>query len=324
MSSTVRPAGRRERRPVAVLKGHDAGAAPPEVAQGTHRKSRDQECQQPVLDRVGQRVEVGDAGRIGNVRAREHLPQETRLPRELGEVAQGDGRTQQAQHRDQQGDPIEPGQRRAVPRLQAPREVQPDTGMHPDGEGQRELPREPCPGSGDQRAQDPSVARLDVVEQRRAARAHDMHRSQRHDRAAQRELRPLPAREAQRAASEHRPERQCHVQREPTIERGLADRIVPQHHEQAPSLLERAQRYDAERVVHEMRRDIDQQDIARPESQPADHRLTPPAPAPLRAVDRQSRACPPRRSAVAAESDAPQRPSRRSSRRDGRAQGPPS
>ena len=236
--------------------------------------------------------------------------EEARLLGEVGDVAQGDGGAGDAADRHQQGDGVEQRQPGAIPGPQAPGEVQADAGMQPDDEGQRELPHDAGPVAGHQRAQHPGIAGLDAVELVRQPGADDMSGAQRDDQRAQDPLRPFPGRQLQRAPPVERPQGEEEMAEQRAVEHGLADRIVPDEDEPVPARLEHAQRDQAERVVQQMRDDIEEQHIARPEAEPADHGAISAAAAPLPAAGRWRRACPRPRSAAAAGRDGRRSPSR--------------
>ena len=95
---------------------------------------------------------------------------------------------------------------------------------------------------------------------------HDVNRAKRHDQRAQQQLRPLPVREPERAAAIERPQGQEEVGEQGAVENGLAQRIVPDEDEPCSAGFEHAQRDQAERMVEQMRDDIEEEDVGRPEA----------------------------------------------------------
>ena len=69
----------------------------------------------------------------------EQVFEEARLLGEIGDVAQGDRRADDAGDGDEQCDGIERRQPGGIPGFQAPREMQADAGMQPDDQGKQEL-----------------------------------------------------------------------------------------------------------------------------------------------------------------------------------------
>jgi len=256
---------------VAVVETHHAGAPLPEIAQGARGDRRGQEGERRVFEPGRDRIEVGDLLGSRNMGALEQAFEEAGTLRQLGDVAQRDGGAGKAGGGDQQGEAIEEGQPVAVPGLEAQREMQADTAMHPDDEGQGELSQNARPAAGDERSQHPRIPRLDVVERLREARAHDMDHAQRDGRCAEDPLRPFPARQFQRAPTVQRPQREEEVTQQRPVEKDLADGIVPDEGEPVPPFLEDAQRDQAERVIEEMGDDVDEEDVARPEAKPPGH-----------------------------------------------------
>src|SRR5215813_5980588 len=63
-----------------------------------------------------------------------------------------------------------------------------------------------------------------------------------------------------------------------TKEGSLTDWVVPQQHEYASADLESVQRDQAQRVIEQMRDDIEEEDVARPQTEPPDHDITSRAP----------------------------------------------
>src|SRR5476649_157532 len=139
-------------------------------------------------------------------------------------------------------------------------------------------------------------------------RADEMQRAERNDRGAQRVLRPFPRRERQRAAAEQRPQGDTDMKQQRAVEQDLSRQALPDIHEPDAPCLERAQRDEAQRVVEQMRGDVGEKDVARPEAQASDHGTTSTMPAPLRAAGRSRPSCPRPRSAAAAGSDAGRSP----------------
>jgi hypothetical protein len=140
---------------VAVVETHDAGAPFPEVAQRSGGDRADQQGERRIFQAGRDRIEVGDLPGRGDVCSLEKLLEKAGTLRQLGDVAQRDGRAREAGGRDQQGEAIEKRQPVAIPGLQAQREVQADAAMRPDDQRQRELPQDARPAAGDERAQHP-------------------------------------------------------------------------------------------------------------------------------------------------------------------------
>ena len=185
---------------------------------------------------------------------------------EIGDITQGDGGAGDTCDRHKQGAGIEIGQCVAIPGLQAPGEVHPDAGMHPDHQRQRELAGDAFPSADQQRPQHPGIAGFDAVEFMGQPRADDMDHAQRHDQDAEAPLQPLPVRQLQRAAVVERPQGEREVDQQGAVENGLAGGIVPDEDEPAAASFENAQRDQAEGVIKEMRNDIEEEDVARPEA----------------------------------------------------------
>src|SRR3990167_3208140 len=87
------------------------------------------------------------------------------------------------------------------------------------------------------------------------------------------------------------------------VESDLADRVVPDEYEPDPPGLEHAQRDQAERVIEQMRDDIEEEDVARPQADPSGHGVISGAATPPRPAGRSRRARPPPRRAAAAGPD---------------------
>src|SRR5262249_47615693 len=97
-----------------------------------------------------------------------------------------------------------------------------------------------------------------------------------------------------------------HQQR--AIEHGLPGQILPDEDEPDAARFDDAQRDQTERMIEQMRGDVEEEDVARPKAEPPDHGLTSEAAAPLRVAVRSPPACPPRQWAAAAGSGAGRRP----------------
>lgn len=297
---------------VAIVEPNHAGAPFPEIAQGAGGDCHRQQGECRVFETGRDRIEMRDLLGGGNVRPLEQGVEEAGTLRQLGDVAQRDRGAGEARGGDQEGEAVEQRQPVAVPGFQAQREVETDTAVHPDDEGQGELSQDAGPAAGDERAQHPGVSRVDVVEIRREPRAGDMDRAERNDRGAQEPLRPFPARELQRAPPVQRPQRQQEVTEQRPIEKNLAGGIAPDERDPMAALFEDAQRDEAERMIEEMGDDVEEEDVARPEAKPPDHRVMREGAARLRAGGRSRRAPPSPRSGAAAGPGA-----RRSHRRSG-------
>ena len=275
-----------------VIETHDAGASFPEVAQRARAQNADQQSKRANLEIARDGIEVVDVGPRRRVHAVEQVFEEARLLRQIGDVAQGDRRAHDAGHGDEQGDGIERRQPGGIPGSEAPREMQADAGVQPDDQRKQELAGDRRPVAHDQRSQHPGIARLDAVEFMGQACADDVDRAQRNDQRAQHQLRPLPVREPERAAAVERPQGQEEVGEQGAVENGLAQRIVPDEDEPRAADFEHAQRDQAERMVEQMRDDIEEEDVGRPEANPSDHDAISEAAAPLRAAGRWRHACP--------------------------------
>jgi hypothetical protein len=238
----------------------------------------------------------------------EQACEKARLLGKIGDVAQGDRCAHDAGDGDEQREGVERRQPSEVPGFQAPREMQADAGMQPDDQGQQELAGDGHPVADHQRSQDPGIARLDAIEFMRQACTDDVDRAQGNDQRAQYQLRPLPVREPERAAAIERPQGQEEVGEQGAIENGLAHRIVPDEDEPRPADFEHAQRDQAERMIEQMRDDIEEEDVGRPEANPSDHDATSEAAIPLRAAGRWRRACQLLRWAAATRPDARRSP----------------
>ncbi len=289
----------------AVIEAHHAGAALPVVAQRARAQNTDQQGERPDLEIARNSVEVVDVGGRRRMHAVEQVFEEARLLGKIGDIAQGDRRTHDAGDGHEQGDGIERRQPGGVPGFQAPREMQADAGMQPDHQGQQELAGDGRPVAGDQRSQDPGIARLDAVEFVRQARADDVDCAQGNDQRAQHQLRPLPVREPERAAAIERPQGQEEVGEQGTVENGLAHRVMPDEDEPRAADFEHAQRDQAERMIEQMRDDIEEED-----ANPSDHDAISEAAKPLRAAGRWRHACLTPRSVAATGWDARRSPSR--------------
>ena len=180
--------------------------------------------------------------------------------------------------------------------------------MQPDHQRQQKLTGDGCPVTDHQRAQDPGIARLDAVEFMGQACADDVDRAQGNDQRAQHQLRPLPVREPERAAAIERPQGQEEVGEQGAVENGLAGRVVPDEDERRAADFEHAQRDQAERVIQQMRDDVEEEDVGRPEANPSDHDAISEAAIPLRAAGRWRHACRRPRSAAATGLDAGRSP----------------
>src|SRR6266404_3405297 len=93
------------------------------------------------------------------------------------------------------------------------------------------------------------------------------------------------------------------MHQESAVECDLAERTLPDEDEPNAAHFDYAQRDQAERMIEQMRRDIEEKDVARPEANTSDHGATSEAAAPLRAAGRSRRGSRRRRPAVAAGSD---------------------
>ena len=195
--------------------------------------------------------------RVGRVETREEIVQEARLLRQLGKIAQRDGRPADARCRHQQRHGIEDRQPVAVPGPQAPRKVNADAGVNPHHQRQAELARHAPPCSRDQRAQYPGVTALDSEIVVRHARAHDMDDAQRDDRTAKDELRPFPGREPQRATAEQRPQREKEMQQQRAVEDGLTRQALPDEDEPDAAHLNHAERDQSQRMIEQMGGDVE-------------------------------------------------------------------
>src|SRR5207248_2362222 len=130
------------------------------------------------------------------------------------------------------------------------------------------------------------------------ARADDMQGAERNDRPAERELGPFPRREVERAPAQQRPHGQHEMHQQRAVEGDLPRQALPEEDEPDAPGLDDAQRDQAERVIEQMRGDIEEEDVARPEAEPSDHGPISGAAAPLPVAARSPPASLPRRSAA--------------------------
>src|SRR5262249_14096320 len=79
----------------------------------------------------------------------------------------------------------------------------------------------------------------------------------------------------------------------------LPGQVLPDEDEPRTGRLDDAQRDKPERVIEKMRRDVEEEDVARPETEASDHRATSAAATPLRADGRWQLSSRQRRSAAA-------------------------
>ena len=289
--------------PIAVVQAHDPAASFPEVAQRPRAQHADEQrqCRRLELRRKWRR----DWRRR---RAAAHGRERTGSP---GSRAAGRGRRRHAgrspRRRCRRPEPVARRHRAraAQARYQGLRrhaKCSPMQACSQTTRGSENWRAIADPVAGDQRSQDPGIARLHTVQLMRQARADDMQRAQGNDQRAQDPLRPFPARELEGAPPVERPQGQEEVTEQRSVEHRLADRIVPDGDEPLAADFEHAQRDQAKRMIEKVGDDIEEEDVARPESKPSDHDAISEAAAPLRAAGRSQRACPRRRRAAAAGS----------------------
>src|SRR5437899_5109065 len=180
--------------------------------------------------------------------------------------------------------------------------------MQPYDQRQRELADGRGPVAHDQRSQHPGIARIDSVEQMGEPRAHDVYRAQRYDQRTQAPLRQFPGRKLEGTSPIEREQRQEEVDEKGAVEGDLAGQAMPDEEEPYAADFEQAERDQAERMIEQMRDDVSEKDIGRPETDPPDHGATSRAAIPRQAAGRSRRACQPRRWAAAAGSDARRSP----------------
>ena len=99
-----------------------------------------------------------------------------------------------------------------------------------------------------------------------------MDHAQRDDRRAEDPLRPFPARQLQRAPPVQRPQREDRSARTARRRaRSGPTGLLPDEDEPDAARLEDAQRDQPERVIEQMRDDVEEEDVARPEAEPSGH-----------------------------------------------------
>ena len=221
-------------------------------------------------------LDLRERGRLGGAdRLLEQARRSSRLARERRGGAPGIDEAEQRQHGQQDRGREQQRPHARIPRPQAQPEVDADAPVRPGDEQDDALAQAeigPDVPEGERHAR----VGIDLaIQQIGQACAHDVAGEQHGDREPERELRRLPCGHPPGAPPVDRPERHRDVDEEGAVERDGAERAAPEREEPEPSRFHGVDRHEAERVVHQMGRDVGEQDTARPEPESAAPSLHP-------------------------------------------------
>ena len=183
------------------------------------------------------------------------------------DIAPADREARQRERGQQQRGREEQRQPPPVPGLEPQPEMHADASMRPGHGQERDLLRRIAPG----RPEDEGIARVHAEPQREPERAEHMQAQQERNREAEKLLRRLPDRHPEVALAKEPRKRERAVDGEAAGEQRDAGRAAPNSRENAPPGLHCLHRGEAERVVQQVPRDIDEQDDAAPEPELLDH-----------------------------------------------------
>jgi hypothetical protein len=232
-------------------------------------------CDQHEAERAEERqidrpLDLRERGRLGGAdRLLEQARRASRLARERRGGAPGIDEPEQRQHGQQDRAPEQQRPHARIPRPQAQPEVDADAPVRPRDEQDDALAQAEI-GPEVPEAERHARVRIDLaIQQIGHACAHDVAGEQDGNREPERELGGLPCGHPPGAPPVDRPERRRDVDEEGGVERDGAERIAPEREEPEPSGFHGLERHEAERVVHQVGRDIGEQDTARPEPESA-------------------------------------------------------